>query len=41
MEIGIIDEKYQNKTYFNWPNQGVIGLTPTSQDEANKDKLKR
>ena len=30
MEIGIIDKKYASKTYFNWPNQNVIGLAPST-----------
>ena len=28
MEIGIIDQQYASG--FNWPNQGVIGLAPSS-----------
>ena len=29
MVIGVIDKLYQSKQYFNWPNQGVLGLAPT------------
>ena len=34
MEIGIIDKKYASKTYFNWPNQGIIGLAPSTQTDS-------
>lgn len=31
LSLGIIDPK--NKKYFDWPNQGVIGLAPTTQPD--------
>ena len=29
LDVGIIDPQYKRETFFNWPDQGVIGLAPT------------
>ena len=40
MVIGVIEKTYQSKQYFNWPNQGVLGLAPTELS-AGDEQLKR
>ena len=41
LEIGIIDLQYKRETFFNWPDQGVIGLAPTVQSESDSGLLSR
>ena len=39
MDIGIIDKKFADR--FNWPNQGIIGLAPDTQDSTDQQKYNR
>ena len=36
MMMGVIDPKYQKRDYFNWPNQGVLGLAPTALPDTDE-----